>query len=71
MMSTFIIVNITSSPKDKTMHFPIPKRLPFFLQFGQEQNILGHSFERRAYYFVLKANKVFPIPTQPVSQANE
>ena len=29
--------------------FSIPKRPFFSLQFGQEQNILGHSFERRAY----------------------
>ena len=25
---------------------------------------LEHPFERRAYWFVLKATKVFPIPTQ-------
>ena len=25
---------------------------------------LGHSFEGRAYWFVLKAIRVFPIPTQ-------
>ena len=36
----------------------------FLLQFAQEQNVLGHSFERRAYCFVLKATQgmVFPIP---------
>ena len=26
-----------------------PKRTYFFLRFGQENNILGESFERRAY----------------------
>ena len=31
---------------------------------GQAQNMLGYSFERRAYRFVLKATRVFPIPTQ-------
>ena len=31
------------------------KRPSFSLQFGHEQNILGHSFERRTYLFVLKA----------------
>ena len=25
---------------------------------------IGYSFERRAYLFVLKATRVFPIPTQ-------
>ena len=29
----------------------------FSLQFGQEKNILGHSLERRAYRFVLKATQ--------------
>ena len=33
------------------------------LQFGQEENIPGHSIERRAYWFILKIVKVFPIPT--------
>ena len=33
-------------------------------KFGQEQNILGHSLERRAYWFILKANSVFPILRQ-------
>ena len=54
MMYTFIIVNIFPSPHvresllDKTMLFPIRKKLSLSLQFAQEQNILGHSFERRA-----------------------
>ena len=43
---------------------PTPKRPSFSLQFFQEQNILGHSFERRAYWFILKATRVFSIPTQ-------
>ena len=33
---------------------------------GQEENIPGHSIERRAYYFVLKIARVFPIPTRRV-----
>ena len=50
MMNTFIIVNIT----------PTCKR-----QFrGQEQNVLGHSFEKKADCFVLKAIRVLPISTQ-------
>ena len=32
------------------------------IQFGQEENIHGHSFERRTYRFVLKITWVFPIP---------
>ena len=57
MTKTFIIVNIT-------LCFSTPKRPFFSLQFGLEQNILGHKFQRRAYQFVLKATKVFLIPTQ-------
>ena len=33
------------------------------LQFGQEENIPGHSTERRAYKFVLKIARVSPIFT--------
>ena len=33
------------------------------LQFGQEENIPGQSTESRAYWFVLKIARVFPIPT--------
>ena len=40
-----------------------PKRPSFSLQFGKEQNTLAHSFERRAYWLVLKATRVSPIPT--------
>ena len=41
-----------------------PKKKPFSpLQFGPEENIPGHSVERRAYWFVLKIFRVFPIPT--------
>ena len=32
-----------------SLRFSIPKRPYFSLQSGQEQNILGHTFERRAY----------------------
>ena len=42
---------------------PTPERASFFPQFGQKQNILGHSIERRAYWLVLKATRVFLIPT--------
>ena len=51
MMNTFIIANITAHVRDYRINlcFFIPKRPYFSLQFGQEQNILGHSFERRAY----------------------
>ena len=31
-------------------------------QFGQEENIPGHSIERRAYWFILKIAMMFPIP---------
>ena len=33
------------------------------LQFGQEVNITGHSIKRRAYWFVLKIARMFPILT--------
>ena len=52
MMNTFIIVNIIPTFKDpledKSMLF-YSKRSAFSLQFGQEPNILGHSFEIRTY----------------------
>ena len=32
-------------------------------QFGQEENIPGHSIERRAYWFILKIARMFPIPS--------
>ena len=62
MMNAYIIVKIT--PACKRVHrisFSIAKRPSFSPLFGQEQNILGQSFERRVYQFVLKATKVFPI----------
>ena len=37
----------------------LKKRPSFPLQFGQKENILGYSFKRRAYWFVLKAARVF------------
>ena len=61
-MNAYIIVKIT--PACKRVHrisFSIAKRPSFSPLFGQEQNILGQSFERRVYQFVLKATKVFPI----------
>ena len=42
---------------------PSKKRPSPPLQFGQEQNIPGHSFERGADWFVLKTSGVFPITT--------
>ena len=33
------------------------------LQFGQEENIPGHSTEGRTYWYVLKLARVLPIPT--------
>ena len=33
------------------------------LQFGQEENIPGHSIEGRAYWFLLKIARMFPILT--------
>ena len=36
------------------------------LQFGQEENIPGHSTERKAYRFVLKIARVLLIPTGTV-----
>ena len=33
------------------------------LQFGQEENIPGHSIESRAYWFILKIARMFPILT--------
>ena len=41
---------------------PSKKRSSCPLHSGQEETISGHSFERRAYLFVLKATRVFPIP---------
>ena len=38
-----------------------PKISSFSLQFDQKHNTIRHSFERKAYGFVLKAAKVFPI----------
>ena len=41
---------------------------PFSIQFGQEEKMLGHLFERRAYWFNLKATSVFFIPTGRVEK---
>ena len=49
MMNTFAIVNINlTCERYKSMLFH-SKRPSFPLQFDQEQNILGQSFEGRAY----------------------
>ena len=47
---------------------PSKKRPSSPLQFGQVYNIPANSFERRAYLFVLKAARVFPIPTGRVER---
>ena len=39
----------------------LQKRPSSSLQFCQEENIPGHSIERRAYWFVLKISRMFPI----------
>ena len=38
------------------------------LQFGQEEKIHGQSIERRAYLFIFKIARVFPIPTGRVGR---
>ena len=54
MMNRFIIVKITPyAINGKSMVFLFKKVFPL--------TSLGHSFERRAYCFVLKAARVFPI----------
>ena len=41
-----------------------PSRKAFLpLQFGQEGNRHPHSIERRAYWFILKISRMFPIPS--------
>ena len=42
----------------------LQKRPPFSIQFIQEDNNHGYSFERRAYWFVLKASRVLHISTE-------
>ena len=42
---------------------PLQRRPSSSLQFGHEENIPGYSTGRRAYWFVLKIARVFPIPT--------
>ena len=66
-MNTFIILTLPrharDSLEDKFMRV-YSKKPFFFFHFGQEQNILGHSFEKRACRFDLKATQgmAFPIP---------
>ena len=39
------------------------ERTSFPLQFGQEENIPEHSIESKAYWFILKISRMFPILT--------
>ena len=41
----------------------LQKRPSSSFQFGQEENIPGHSTERRAYWFILEVTRMFPILT--------
>ena len=41
----------------------LQKRSSSPIQFGQEENLPGHSIERRACWFVLKIARLFPIAT--------
>ena len=69
MINAFIMVNIAPICKkleDKSMLASSKKRPFFSIQSGQEENILRHSFERRAYWFVLKATRLFSIPRSRV-----
>ena len=71
----FLIVNITPTSKRQfkeriSLCLSIQKLPCFSLPFGQEQNILGNSFERRTNQFVLKATMVFPIPTRQSRKRN-
>ena len=58
-MPSAIWVNLTMQPPSCTLQ----NRLSSPLQFGQEENISGHSSENRAYWFVLKIARVFFIST--------
>ena len=59
MINTFIIVNITPLVRNSSTS----KRTSFSLQLDQEHNTPGNSFERKPYWFVLKATKIFTILT--------
>ena len=56
-----ITPNVRVSLDDKSLLALSKKWSCSLLHFGQEENILGHSFERRPYLFVLKDARVFPI----------
>ena len=64
MMNVFITVSITPicERQDKSMFGRSNKTSSFSLQLDQEENIYEHSFEIRAYWFILKATRVLPIP---------
>ena len=44
------------------------KEISSLLQFGEEQNILSHPFELRAYLFHLKTARLFHSPTRRVEK---
>ena len=54
--------NLTKNPQKKNSSSP--------LQLGQEKNVLGHSVERRGYWFVLKIARTFSISTSRNSMMN-
>ena len=66
MMTTLYYLTLPQHIRDSLGYkfMPVHSKKAFFPQFGPEQNILEQSFERRAYWFVLKATKVFSIPSQ-------
>ena len=64
MVETFIIVNTNPTCLEDKSMFVHSKKTFLLPSVWQGQNILGHSFERKDYWFVLKAIRVFPIPTQ-------
>ena len=67
MINTFIIVLIKIRAQIYAFLF---QKVFFLLQFSQGQIMFGHSFEREAYWFVSKATRVFPIPTQAEQAEN-
>ena len=70
LFSSLITTQLSWVPSHNMASFLVPsrKRPPPLLQFGPEENILGNSFEKRAYWFVFKAATGFPIPTGRVEK---
>ena len=64
--SAFGIISRCASPLPPSCI--LYKRPSSPLQFEQEENIPGHSFEKGPYWFVLKTASVFPIPTNRVER---